>query len=203
MQELNFEALNQFCSAWIRKSERIDLEPLEGVFDRFFTLWVVYNRLYEEAGRYLVHRQHPFYRPFIARRGRRVYAPPPDKISATKGIVAYVGMGYLRENVFANQNAVEGMNFVNDAVQNGMLYLHEDYETGEPDIERDQELVTKAREGCVESILTLIYQARCNLFHGQKSFTESQRDLLNGMSEILRVIISCSLTEIEERAGNA
>lgn len=203
MQELNFEALNQFCTAWLRKSERIDLEPLEGVFDRFFTLWVVYNRLYEEAGRYLVHRRHPFYRHFISKRGRRIHMPPPDKVSATKGIVAFVGLGHLRQKIYANERAVDGLEYVNYAIQSGMFYLHENYETGEPDTERDIKLINRAREGCIESVLILIYQARCNLFHGQKSFTESQRALLNGMSEVLTQIISCSLTKFEERANSA
>lgn len=203
MRELNFQALNGFCTAWLRKAERIDIEPLEGVFDRFFTLWVVFNRLYEEAGRTLVHSGHHLYRPFIARRGRHIFAPPPDKLSATRGITTFVGKGRLRDHIFGNREAVQGLEYVHNSIRSGMFYLHENHETGEPDSEKDIVLVRKAMDGCVESTLTLIYQARCNLFHGQKAFTESQRDLLNGMSAVLNQVIECSMQAIEESAEDA
>jgi len=203
MRELNFEALNNFCTAWLRKAERIDIEPLEGVFDRFFTLWVVFNRLYEEAGRTLVHSGHHIYRPFIARRGRKVFAPPPDKISATKGIAAFIGKERLRDRIYENREAIRGLEYIHDSIRSGMFYLHENYETGDPDTEKDIVLVGKAIDGCVVSTLTLIYQARCNLFHGQKAFTESQRDLLNGMSAVLNQVIVCSMQTIEERTAHA
>ncbi|OOE82801.1 hypothetical protein BZG72_07295 [Salinivibrio sp. PR6] len=203
MQELNFRALESFCTAWLRKAERIDTEPLEGVFDRFFTLWVVFNRLYEEAGRTLAHRGHPIYRSFIKRRGPRVFAPPPDKISATKGITVFVGHHRLRAHIQGDAEAMRGLEYIHDAIRNGMLYLHENHETGEPDTEKDLVLVDKAIGGCVKSTLTLIYQARCNLFHGQKAFTEAQRELLIGMSSILIQVIECSFYAVAERVERA
>lgn len=203
MQELNFRALESFCTAWLQKAGRINTDSLEGVFDRFFTLWVVFNRLYEEAGRALVCRGHPIYRPFIKRRGARVFAPPPDKISATKGIAAFVGKTRLMDSIYRDAEAMHGLEYIHDAIRYGMFYFHENYETGEPDTAKDIILVDKAIGGCVESTLSLIYQARCNLFHGQKAFTEAQRELLNGMSSILTQVIQCLLQTIEERAERA
>lgn len=203
MQELNFQALKFFCSAWLIKADRVNTNSLEGVFDRFFTLWVVFNRLYEEAGRTLVHRSHPIYRSFIAKRGKRVFAPPPDKISATKGIVVFSGQNRLKNRILRDHDAIEGLRYIHDSIHSGMFYLHENYETGEPDTAKDIALVQQAIDGCVESTLTLIYQARCNLFHGQKAFTESQRILLNGMSSILIQVISCTLQTMEESSTRA
>lgn len=203
MQELNFRALESFCAAWLRKAERADTDRLEGVFDRFFTLWVVFNRLYEEAGRTLAHQGHPIYRSFINRRGPRHFAPPPDKISATKGIAVFVGKDLLRAHIQEDAEAMRGLDYIHDAIRYGMFYLHENHETGEPDTEKDLALVEKAIRGCVESTLTLIYQARCNLFHGQKAFTEAQRELLTGMSSILIKVIECSFQTIAERAKRA
>lgn len=198
MRELNHEALNVFCTAWLRKVDRIDTMPLEGVFDKFFTLWVVFNRLYEEAARILVHSGHPLYRHFIIRRGNKVFLPPPDKISATRGITAFIGKKRLGACIFLNADALRGLNYITESIRSGMFYLHENYETGEPDTEKDIALVSRAIDGCVESTLVLIYQARCNLFHGQKAFTESQRELLNGMSTILNEVIECSMQVISE-----
>ncbi|MGE4529907.1 MAG: hypothetical protein AB7C98_01115 [Acidithiobacillus sp.] len=202
MQELNFKALNKFCTAWLQKAERVDMDSLEGVFDRFFTLWVVFNRLYEEAGRSLVHSGHPLYANFSANRGSRIFIPPPDKVSATRGIIAFVGKDRLGEKIFSNNEATQGLNYIYDSILNRIFYIHENYETGDPDTEKDLALATKAINGSVESILILLYQTRCNLFHGQKSFTESQRDLLNGMSAILVQIIACSKEAIEKRAAH-
>lgn len=203
MQELNFKALNKFCTAWLQKAERVDIGPLEGVFDRFFTLWVVFNRLYEEAGRSLAHSGHHLYAVFVSKRGKKIFTPPPDRISATKGIVVFVGEDRLKVKIFSNDEATVGLKYIHDSILDGILYLHENYETGKPAPEIDQDLATKAISGSVESILILLYQARCNLFHGQKSFTESQRDLLNGMSAILVQIIACSMEAIEKRAAHA
>ena len=200
MHQLNFEHLNAFCNAWIEKAEQTDIEPLSGVFDKFSTLWVVYNRLYEESGRQLVFANSPIYRQFISNRGPSVYAPPPDKISATKGVVTYCGLANLRRQIFDNPNSTTSIQNIVESIASGMLYLHENNETGEPDHERDSRLVERVNNRCIESLLVLIYQARCNLFHGQKSFTESQRGLLVEMSSILVNVIHCLLESIEVRA---
>lgn len=196
MPSLNIDHLNHFCDAWMRKAQEIDTIELEGVFDQFFTLWVVFNRLYEESGRILVNKQHPIYQGYSFK-GKRRFAPPPDRLSATLGVVAFCGPRALKREIFACRNAHDGITYLVEEINHSRLYLHENYETGDPDIERDKELATKAEFGCIASLLSLIYQARCNLFHGQKSFTETQRQLLTSMSSILIVLINVLRQNLE------
>jgi len=48
--------------------------------------------------------------------------------------------------------------------------------------------------------LELLYQARCNLFHGQKAYSEVQRPLLEGMIEVLVVTIEQVRASLRNRA---
>ncbi|ENO1827527.1 hypothetical protein BBM40_23880 [Vibrio parahaemolyticus] len=203
MNELNLEHLDSFCDAWLRNADNIDIEPLDGVFDRFFTLWVVYNRLYEEAARFMLRDEHPIYTRFISRRGSRIFAPAPDRLSATKCVTLFCGHASLRHLIYENEAVFEGLQNVVNSIQWGEFYLHENYETGEPHIAKDRLVTDKAIRGDVESVLALIYQARCNLFHGQKSFTEPQRALINSLITILIEVITCLRGEISYRAQNA
>ncbi|WP_462159809.1 hypothetical protein [Pseudoalteromonas sp. GB56] len=195
--ELNYDHLSSFINIWLRKAENTDTGPLEGVFDKFFTLWVAYNRLYEEAAHILINQNHPLYRRFISRRGARVFSPPPDRMAAIDGVEAFCGRANLRSLIENSPMALGGATNIYDALSYGGFYIHTNYETGEPDIEKDQSLVSKARTGCHKSLLSIIYQARCNLFHGQKSFTENQRPLVEGMSAVISILIRCLLDSIE------
>ena len=43
------QEINDFCNNWLQKANNIDSSNLQGAFDKFFTLYVVYNRLYVET----------------------------------------------------------------------------------------------------------------------------------------------------------
>ena len=43
------QEIETFCQNWIEKAEAYNDNNLQDVFDKFFTLFVVYNRLYVEA----------------------------------------------------------------------------------------------------------------------------------------------------------
>jgi hypothetical protein len=46
--------LESFCARWQTKAAEYDLNTLAGTFDNFFSLFVVYNRLYAATARRLV-----------------------------------------------------------------------------------------------------------------------------------------------------
>lgn len=195
--ELNYEHLRSFIHIWLHKADSINTGPLEGVFDKFFTLWVAYNRLYEEAAHILIGRNHPLYRQFIARRGTRIFSPPPDRLAGIDGVEAFCNKATLRQFLENSHSALYGIQNISEAISYGGFYIHTNYETGKPDTERDRTLINKALKGCSKSVLSIIYQARCNLFHGQKSFSENQRPLIEGMSSVIYVVIQCLLHRIE------
>ena len=40
------EFTQRFCRRWIEKADNYDDKSLDGVFDKFFSLYVAFNRLY-------------------------------------------------------------------------------------------------------------------------------------------------------------
>lgn len=188
MTEVNIDRLNEFCEAWIAKANEADSTCIGGIFDRFFALWIVYNRLYEEVARALARERHPSARRFMPRRNLP-YAPPSDRVAATEGVIVFCGRQALHDAIFSNADCQQALDATMGAIESGVFFLHEDYETGEPDHERDRQFIERARKGDLRSLLSLLYQARCNLFHGQKAYSEAQRPLLEGMIEVLVVVI--------------
>lgn len=198
MPEVNFDKLNEFCEAWIAKANEADPTHIGGIFDRFFALWIVYNRLYEEVARILARERHPLARRFMPRR-HLPYAPPLDRVAATQGVMVFCGRQALHDALIGNADCQQALDATMWAIESGVFFLHEDYETGEPDHERDRQFVERARNGDLRSLLSLLYQARCNLFHGQKAYSEAQRPLLEGMIEVLVVIIDQVRVSMQNR----
>ncbi len=83
------------------------------------------------------------------------------------------------------------------AIHDGNFYFHEDYATGLPDINRDRDLIEAAQKYEPRAILELIYQARCNLFHGEKELISEQRPLLESMSDFLKYLNDQLLIKLE------
>ncbi|NJL36564.1 MAG: hypothetical protein HC840_09050 [Leptolyngbyaceae cyanobacterium RM2_2_4] len=80
----------------------------------------------------------------------------------------------------------------------GLLYLHEDYQTGNPNRKKDAKLAKEAQKYQPKAVLELIYQARCNLFHGTKGFEERQRVLLDNMSVLIEFVTQKVLEKLKQ-----
>jgi hypothetical protein len=184
---LDLHSLDVFCDRWIQKSEQTSGDRLADAYDRFFALWVVYNRLYEEAARMMVAGRHSEFAKYGSK-ARRQYNPAPEGLSATRGVTMFCKRRLILPP--------ESVAYIIQSIDEGRFYFHENYETEMPDFEKDKELASK-RDAA--SILTLIYRARCNLFHGQKEFNSVQLDLLHHMSEILASVIGSLRERIDER----
>lgn len=215
---VNIRQLDIFCKSWLRKAKAyerprstfflrrrervtdlncaVDEDDLYRCFDRFTSLFVVFNRVYTEAGKLLIRRgtvrPHP---------GRR-YAPLPDRESATSHIVTFYGEDRLREEISADKKCSKAVDTLVQLIRDQRFYLHEDYTTGLPDIQKDLRLANEAGTYSPKAVLSLIYQARCNLFHGEKDFEERQRVLLDNMSASLEFIVSKVLVKLKEELVN-
>ncbi|MDY6946934.1 MAG: hypothetical protein SXG53_14555 [Pseudomonadota bacterium] len=199
MSELNLARLDEFCDAWLNRAAAVPQPSIADLFDQFFALWIVFNRIYEESARVLAASGHPSARVVVAIGKGRRFAPPPDRKSATVGVEALCGVAELRRRLYEDAESARAIERVLDVVASGRLHLHENYETGEPDFPRDQKLVAEARQGSPRALLELLYQARCNLFHGQKAYSEVQRPLLEGMIRVLRIVIDTARVKLRER----
>lgn len=207
--------LEVFCKRWLHKANvyryprpalpysRLGATPdkltrlstpdyLASSFDRFTSLYVAFNRVYTEVGKMLVARGR------VDPPSRGMYAPLPDKASATIHVVDYYGEDNLRNEILQNRACQKGVDNLVQLIQEGRFYLHEDYKTGKPNLRKDKKLAQMAEKYDPKAVLELIYQARCNLFHGAKAFEERQRVLLDNMSTILEFVTSRILGKLVE-----
>jgi hypothetical protein len=188
--------LAEFCHNWRAKADTCSGDNLRGAFDRFFTLWVVFNRLYAEAT----------FR--LARRGRVKERRDrfPDSLAATDYVLQYLGAkalthawesdrntsaalreiaDHLRESRFAlnldaNGNS-SGLPSPPSVHPPGRFALHLDWK-GNPLPDADRELLASLgscnRCDRGKAGLKALYQIRCNMFHGHKGFEPVQLELL-------------------------
>lgn len=216
---VNIRQLDIFCNSWLRKAKlyekprpnsflsrvrrTADVDCVEGTdtlsrcFDRFTSLFVVFNRIYTEAGKLLIRRG------VISQPPQRRFAPLPDRKSATEHIVTFYGEDRLRDEISSDNNCRKAVDKLVQLIRGEHFYLHEDYATGFPDTGRDKQLAEEASAYSPQAVLTLIYQARCNLFHGEKDFDERQRVLLDNMSVALEFIVLKVLAKLKEELVNA
>lgn len=201
-------SLSSFCDGWLRKAQNYRTDRLADPFDEFFTLFVVYNRLYVEIGKVLIYERHSSVRRFLHQRRFvrqreniiKPIRPLPDKISAVELTAAYLKKNNLLSQII--DTCEQEIDYLASSIENGSFYFNYDYENDVPDLERDRELAIGLRKGSVEPVLELIYVARCNMFHGSKEFHDIQRRLLSSMSGVLRcvsrLILPCIVQNITE-----
>jgi hypothetical protein len=211
---VNIRQLDLFCNSWLHKAKvygrpRVssffrragrttdvncaeDVDTLSRCFDRFTSLFVVFNRLYTEAGKLLIQRG------VVNPPARRRFAPLPDRESATEHIVTFYGEDRLKDEISGDKKCRKAVDTLVQLIRDRSFYLHEDYTTGLPDTDRDLRAANEASSYEPQAILSLIYQARCNLFHGEKDFEERQRVLLDNMSIVLEFIVLKVLTRLKE-----
>ena len=215
---INIRQLDMFCASWLRKARSYErpfpkrlireerrtaganhseeADAISRSFDRFTSLFVVFNRIYTEAGKLLIRRGQVQPNP------RKPYAPLADRISATSHILTFYGEAGLRDEISANDKCRAAVdNFVR-LIREGRFYLHENYVTGVPDVAEDMRLADEAGAYRPRAILSLIYQARCNSVHGEKDFDEGQRELLDSMSVTLEFVVRKTLARLKEELAN-
>lgn len=176
--------LRTFCNRWLEKSDKYG-ESTEDIFDKFFSLYVVYNAIYFEITIELINSRS------IGKNQNW------DKVSAVENIPIYVGQKKLSDTLF---NMIKDINVMIGLIKDNTFYISTKNDNHTANHERDQEMIDNIETFCAlqnkknqkrfnEAVLELIYGARCNMFHGKKEFKDQQIDLLIPMNNILEMII--------------
>jgi hypothetical protein len=184
--EINFQKLiflRSFYTRWTQKAKSHDSMLSKeyytqddetkklyenAIFDKFFTLFVCYNALYNTASEIL---------------GK---ATQGDHYQATSGVIAF----FEKKEIILLSKLPETVidDFINKL---RYFYIHK-YSYGKPyknrtdrktSVNLDNELREKAREKGDEknrthAVLEILYLIRCNMFHGQKMISYDQLDML-------------------------
>jgi hypothetical protein len=182
--ELNPE-LSRFVSNWLAKADAIQLKSLEDYFDKFFTLYVVYNRLYAEVTFDLDRRRQ------INISNKKSF---PDREAATNYVLKVVGSTKLITSVTGDSDCAQALREIEQLIEGGKFSIKLNIITGCRQPDEDQNLLSRLRSSTnksarAQAILDLVYSVRCNTFHGHKGFDEIQIQILGPVIVLLKKII--------------
>jgi hypothetical protein len=183
----------EFYSSWMKKAQPHGHPDLRQSFDRFFTLYVVFNRLYAEATFRLWRKEQVQ----LASRNRF-----PDSEAAQEYVVQYVGAAHLLQALNNDPNTRIALESIRAYVCDGTFSFKLNMMTGEaqPDEDRRlcQHLTSADRNKQAVAILEILYAIRCNMFHGHKGFESIQARLLNPVTIVLEELIKVVYVKLDE-----
>lgn len=189
---LSYE-FQEFYHAWMTKAAEYGTEELRDCFDKFFTLFVVYNRLYAEVTFTLVRKRRiPRIERAINNPGtiRRIF---PDRMAATQYLQQYLRSIDIINHLESDNATVNAINTICNLLENQQFYVKLDAFTGARQRSEDERLLRNLqstnRGFRASAILDLVYSIRCNMFHGHKGFQGVQIELLQPVTTILERLI--------------
>lgn len=187
---MDIYAIERFCDRWIDKADAYRTDYLEDLFDRFFTLFVAYNRFYSAAAELFRANLDP----------RQAKLLQGDRREATNVMARLITQSRFTD-------AMKGVPAIDDACQaistlleNHQFFLHNIRGTKEPDLARDEKIADGLRKHNLLAVLECLYQIRCNIFHGEKDFAPRQAELLAPAITLLEAVVSLSREALHEAA---
>lgn len=182
----------QFYPAWLAKADQYRTDDLKQLFDKFFTLYVLYNRVYAEA-------------TFQMSRDGRIPQPKndrfPDAKAATDYIIQFLGAKFLNSALDADEPCNLALLRICELIEQERFHILLDIVTGIPrrddDVALAQSLRSRNTSRRAKAIVRTVYAIRCNLFHGHKEFAGVQSQLLLPVTTVLRKIIELVFTKLE------
>lgn len=186
--------LRTFCHNWRTKADAYSSEDVGGAFDRFFTLYVAFNRLYAEAT----------FR--LARRGQfRLRDRFPDSNGAQEYVVQFCGAEALTRAWEGDPDTITALHQIADHLRQGRFNLKLDMMTGAQRPAADRELLarldSRSRNRRAQAALEVLYAIRCNMFHGHKGFEPIQLELLRPAILLLESTINVLYQALDQEGG--
>jgi hypothetical protein len=176
-----------FYTSWLGKANSYTEDSLTNCFDKFITLFIIYNFLYMEVRKKLIDSG-------VCGRKRHY-----DKTAATDYVVAYLKGKFFVEQVLNDEISKQHLSTICSIIKEKQFAICHD-EKGIHLSYKDDELLNslyaKEAQKQATAILTLIYHVRCNLFHGSKGFEDVQRQLLVPIIYLLEKIIKITYNKL-------
>lgn len=172
------EETEEYIANYNLKFSQIQKDDLASLFEKFNTLYPMFNRLYNDAWR----------EEAVNDQKLKGFG---DYKRAIYFVRDYVGAQNIIDNLKHDKqikSVVEIADLINKKVfhinlQDGQGQEHTDEALATNLLSEDVEIKTKA-------ILNLIYNVRCNIVHGHKDFQEYQRLLIEPIIGILRTLVN-------------
>jgi hypothetical protein len=188
-------AFTEFVQRWLSRADEIQLASLSNYFDKFFTLFVAYNRLYDEAA-------------FIQKNQCRLEQKDNcggDKKAATCCVAKLIGTRIIAA-IDDSPEFAKAICDMKAILEKGEYAFVNDHRTGQVRRDKDMDLLHEIQ--CADpdkkamAILNLIYSIRCNAFHGQCGFEEGQKAILGPAIVLLEKITEVLFEKIIELLPN-
>jgi hypothetical protein len=187
----------EFVNKWLAKADRYGDANLEDLFDAFFTLFVVYNRLYAETtfvlareGKITIDERKPF----------------PDAKAAKVYVVKYLTANRLVADIDTDPDCKAALDSIIQLLDNNTFSIKLDLIQGNPQPDLDLALLRDLRSADAEArsraILDVLYSMRCNMFHGHKGFSLVQATILRPATVLLRRVIDILFTRTQDPTTN-
>jgi hypothetical protein len=147
----------RFISGWLDKADQYSVTSTDDCYDKFFTLFVVFNRLYAEA-------------TFdLARRGvitLQANKSLPDRKGATEYTLEVISIDAFQ--ALYDARLVHAVGEIANLIDNEHFFIKLSTPDGNRQPVEDQVLLAHLRSSGKTralAVLDLIYTIRCNLFH--------------------------------------
>jgi hypothetical protein len=148
----------RFCRRWLEKASLYDDQTLDGAFDKFFSVFVAFNRLYSHVS---LHS------------GQVIKG---DQRQATDAFASTVGSRQLLTALGNNGGAADLATLAELIRPGGSFYLISDGTRDQPDLTRNRDLHQRLNDSSaatkVKAVLEYLYLVRCNMFHGSEGFRQ-------------------------------
>jgi hypothetical protein len=188
---LSYE-FTKFYENWNRKVEEYRDDDLRTHFDRFFTLYVLYNRLYAETTFEMARNNQ------IRFVNRSTF---PDNTAATDYVVQFIGANNFIDCIEGNQSSKNAFEQLKSLIEKEKFHILLDLITGDSNRQKDLELLELLNSDIAadkaKAITKVVYAIRCNLFHGHKQFAGVQVEILVPVTTILKRIVECLYNKLK------
>ncbi len=176
--------LDQFHQRWRQKAAGYGDVETRDWFDRFFSLYVVFNALYTEAALDLERNG------LITLDSTRGI---PDDRASQEYVVQYVGAKALVKALTDDPAVTAALAQIEQFLQQHTYHFRLNRLTGNAQDAEDERILVDLQSNDTNakacSVLEVLYCVRCNMFHGHKMFEPVQVDLLRPVIIILAKVI--------------
>lgn len=177
---------NEYYNNWLSKADSYQENTLSNHFDKFSSLYVLFNSLYMQVMTDLVVNGH------------RIPLEFKDKLAATDYVIKYLGSTFFINSLLNNETSNADFNSICEIIDHEQFYiiLNWGYHQREKDLKLLSSLRSTSNQRKAKAILSVFYHIRCNMFHGHKDYIVRQKALLEPVNNLLRKTVVITFNKL-------
>ena len=167
-----------YINNWDKELEKIKGDELSDFFNRFQTLYPIYNRLYNDAFR-------------IEQAKNKELNRITDYEKATVFVRDFIGSDLIIDNLKA-YNRIDDIKAISHLIDEEIFHINLKDGIGQEQFDKllSKNLMNEQDNSIrAKAVLSVIYNVRCNLVHGYKNLEEHQRMLLEPVQNLLLTVV--------------